>query len=330
MLRNDREEPNELAARKLWKASKMIYTVTLNPALDRFVVVEQLLTEDTTRILSETPYAAGKGIDVSRVIRELGGQSVALGLVGGYDGLKLEGLLINAGVIADFTRISGETRTNIILREQAEGRQYVISASGPEVNATEIGLFYQKINQIQNMDYLTLSGSLPRGVTPNLYAQLILAGKKKNAFIVLDTDGKSLRESIEHQPTCIKPNTYELSRLAERELQTESEIIGFCEKIHQKGVPYVLVSRGRKGLLLSSVKQKIMAIAPPVEADSTVGAGDSVVGGFVLAHSQGKDLADCLRLACAAGTATAQTPGTELCHRSDVEAILPGVQISNL
>jgi 1-phosphofructokinase family hexose kinase len=308
----------------------MIYTVTLNPALDRFMVVEQLLTEDTTRILSETPYAAGKGIDVSRVIRELGGQSVALGLVGGYDGLKLEGLLINAGVIADFTRISGETRTNIILREQTEGRQYVISASGPEVNATEIGLFYQKINQIQHMDYMTLSGSLPRGVTPNLYSQLILAGKKKNAFIVLDTDGKSLRESIEYQPTCIKPNTYELSRLAERELQTESEIIAFCEKIHQKGVPYILVSRGKKGLLLSSVEQKITAIAPPVEADSTVGAGDSVVGGFVLAHSRGKDLADCLRLACAAGTATAQTPGTELCHRSDVEAILPGVQISNL
>ena len=87
--------------------------------------------EDTTRILSETPYAAGKGIDVSRVIRELGGQSVALGLVGGFDGMQLEGLLINAGVMTDFTMISGETRTNIILREQAKNRQYAISAAGP-------------------------------------------------------------------------------------------------------------------------------------------------------------------------------------------------------
>ena len=308
----------------------MIYTVTLNPALDRFIVVEQLLAEDTSRILSETAYAAGKGINVSRVIRELGGHSAALGLVGGYEGLQLEGLLINAGVMSDFTRISGETRTNIILREQTKGRQYVIGAAGPEVNATEIGMFYQNFNQIQNMEYLILSGSLPRGVTPNLYGQLILAGKKKNAFIVIDTDGKSLRESIEYQPTCIKPNTYELSRLAERELQTESEIMGFCEKIHQKGIPYILVSRGRKGLLLSSVKQKIKAIAPPVEVDSTVGAGDSVVGGFVLAHSRGKDLADCVRLACAAGTATAQTPGTELCHRAGVEAILPRVELSCL
>ena len=157
----------------------MIYTVTLNPALDRSIVVEQLLAEDTTRILSETPYAAGKGIDVSRVIRELGGQIVALGLVGGYDGLQLEGLLINAGVMTDFTRISSDTRTNIILREQAKGRQYAISAAGPEIKATEIGMFYQHVNQVREMDYLILSESLPRGVLPNLYGQLILAGKKR-------------------------------------------------------------------------------------------------------------------------------------------------------
>ena len=308
----------------------MIYTVTLNPALDRYLVVEQLLAEDTTRILSETQYAAGKGIDVSRVIRELGGQSVALGLVGGYDGLQLEGLLINAGVMTDFTMISGETRTNIILRELAKNRQYAISASGPEINATEIGLFYQNVNQIRNMDYLILSGSLPLGVTPNLYGQLILAGKKKNAFIVLDTDGTALHEALDYQPSCIKPNIYELSRLAQRDLQTESDILGFCDRLHDKGIPYILVSRGKAGLLLSSAEQKIKAVAPPVEVDSTVGAGDSVVGGFVLAHSQSKDLTDCVRLACAAGTATAQTPGTELCHRTDVEVILPKVQISNL
>jgi len=108
----------------------MIYTVTLNPALDRAVFVERLLEDDTTRIVSETLYAAGKGIDVSRVIRELGGQSVAMGMVGGYDGLQLEGLLINAGVMTNFTRIAGETRTNIILKEEKTGHQHVISAAG--------------------------------------------------------------------------------------------------------------------------------------------------------------------------------------------------------
>lgn len=308
----------------------MIYTVTLNPALDRLIVVDQLVAEETIRILSETSYAAGKGIDASRVIRELGGQSVALGFVGGYDGLKLEGLLINAGVMTDFTRISGETRTNIILHEQNNDQHYVISAKGPKISATEISQFYHNVGKIQDMEYMILSGSLPRGVSANLYGQLILAGKKNDAFIILDTDGKSLRESIEYQPTCIKPNIHELSRLAKRQLQTESEILRYCEKIHHKGIPYILVSRGKYGLLLSSFKQKIAARVPPLDVISTVGAGDSVVGGFILAHSQGKSMADCVRLATAAGTATAQTPGTELCHRKDVEQILSRVQLSTV
>ena len=100
--------------------------------------------------------------------------------------------------------------------------------------------------------------------------------------------------------------------------------------MHQKGVPCVLVSRGKKGLILSTKEEKIKAVAPPVHVDSTVGAGDSAVAGFVFAHSQGKELKECIRLACAAGTATAQTPGTELCHRREVEKILPQVKITGL
>jgi 6-phosphofructokinase 2 len=308
----------------------MIYTVTLNPALDRAIVVDRMMEEDTIRVLGETFYAAGKGIDVSRVIRELGGQSVALGLVGGYDGLHLEGLLINAGILTDFTKISRETRTNIILKEDTTGRQFAISAAGPEVTATEISQFYQHVLKIQGMDYLVLSGSLPRGVTPNLYGQLILAGKNKGAFIFLDSDGEALTESLNYQPTGIKPNTFELSRLVGRVLNSEQEILSACEEIHEKGVPYVLVSRGREGLILSTTEDKVKGVAPPVEVESTVGSGDSAVAGFILAHSQGKDLKECVRLACAAGTACAQTPGTELCHFYDVEKMLPLVQISNL
>jgi 6-phosphofructokinase 2 len=308
----------------------MIYTVTLNPALDRTVLVDRLIEDDTTRILFERYYAGGKGIDVSRVIRELGGQSVALGLVGGYDGLHLEGLLINAGVMTNFTRISGETRTNIIIKEKATGRQWAISAHGPEVNGVEIGQFYQHLLQVESLDYLVLSGSLPRGVTPNLYGQLILAGRKKGSFVVLDTDGTALKESASYNPTCIKPNRHELSRLVGRELESEKEIIDACEEVHQKGIPYVLVSRGKEGLILFTNERTIKAVPPPVKVDSTVGAGDSSVAGFVLAHSQGKELEECLRLACAAGTASAQTPGTELCHRAEVERILPLVQITHL
>ncbi len=308
----------------------MIYSVTLNPALDRAIFVERLLQDDTTRIIQEKLYAAGKGIDVSRVIHELGGESVAMGLVGGYDGMQLEGLLINAGVMTDFTRISGETRTNIILKEKSTANQFVISAAGPEVTASEIGQLYQDILEIRDMTYLVLSGSLPRGVSPNLYGQLMLAGKKNGSFILLDTDGKTLEQSIEYQPTAIKPNIHELSRLVDNRLESEAEIISACQKIHQKGIRYILLSRGKNGLILSTEKEMIKAFSPPIEVESSVGAGDSAVAGSVMAHSQGKDLSDCIRLACAAGAATAETPGTELCHRANVEKILPNVHISSL
>jgi 6-phosphofructokinase 2 len=308
----------------------MIYTVTLNPALDRAIEVENLLLDDTTRVLCEKNYAAGKGIDVSRVIKELGGQSVALGLIGGYDGLHLEGLLINAGIMTQFTKISNETRTNIILREISADRQFVISAVGPEVTAVEIGQFYNHILEIQDMDYLVMSGSLPRGITPNIYGQLILAGRKKGAFIFLDADGEALTESINYSPTGIKPNIHELSRLVGKNLNNESEILDACESIHRKGTSMILVSRGRDGLILSTEKEKIKAVAPPVEVESTVGAGDSALAGFVLEHSLGKDLSECVKVACAAGTATARTPGTELCHRDEVEKMMLSVEITIL
>jgi 6-phosphofructokinase 2 len=306
----------------------MIYTMTLNPALDRAIVVERMLSDDTTRILAETHYAAGKGIDVSRVIRELDGQSVALGLVGGYDGMELEGLLINAGVMTSFTRISGETRTNIILKEKETARQFLLSAPGPEIRAAEIGRLYDRVREIQDMSYLVMSGSLPGGVSSNLYGQLILAGKNKGAFTFLDTDGNALKESLDYQPAAIKPNIFELCRLIGRPVRHDAEILEACEEIHRRGIPYVLVSMGKNGMVLSTNEDKIKAVAPPVAVESAVGAGDSAVAGFVLAHSRGKALVECVRFACAAGAATARTPGTELCHREEVESIVPHVKIS--
>lgn len=306
----------------------MIYTVTINPALDRAVDIERFLSDDTIRVASETYYAAGKGIDVSRVIKELEGQSVSLGLVGGYNGLHLEGLLINAGVMTQFTRISNETRTNIILKERATGHQYVISAAGPKINAIEIGQFYNNILEIKDMNYMVLSGSLPPGVTPNIYGQLILAGRKKGAFIFLDADGTALRDSINYLPTGIKPNIHELSRLVGKELKAESDILKTCDELHQKGIVYVLVSRGRDGLILSTESKKMKAIAPPVNSQGSVGAGDSAVAGFILGHSQGRDLAECVRLACAAGAATAESPGTELCHKNAVDRIFSLVEVT--
>ncbi|MGD9546462.1 MAG: 1-phosphofructokinase [Candidatus Krumholzibacteriia bacterium] len=308
----------------------MIYTVTLNPALDRAITVDSLLPDDTVRVKTETDYAAGKGIDVSRVIKELGGHSVALGLVGGYDGLRLEGLLLNAGVVSDFTRIAGETRTNILLREESADRQFVISASGPDVSAAELGALFQKIRGLGDAGYLILSGSLPRGVTPEIYGQLILAGRALGAVTVVDADGAALKEAVAHAPCCIKPNIHELERLVDRTLETEAEILAAGRDLLDRGLEQVLVSRGRQGLLLCARDGALKARGPEIEAQSTVGAGDSAVAGFVLARARGLDLGECLRWSCAAGVATAMTPGTELCHWEDVERILPQIEVTEL
>lgn len=306
----------------------MIYTVTLNPALDRTIVIDKLVEEDTIRIVDESAFAGGKGIDVSRVIKELGGQSIALGFIGGFEGLKLEGLLINAGVVTDFVRIGGETRTNIFIKEESTGSQFSISAAGPEISAAEIGSIYHRLLQINDMEYLIISGSLPRGVSSNLYGQIIHAGRRNGAFVMLDTDGKTLKDSVEYLPTCIKPNRFELSRLVGRDLKTEKELLGACDELHEKGIPNVLLSRGSEGLILSTPGRKIRGKGPAVAVGSAVGAGDSAVAGFILAHSRKDNIEDCVRLACAAGTATAMNPGTELCHMPEVAEILPKVDIS--
>ena len=308
----------------------MIYTITLNPALDRAMDVDSLLDDETTRVLSETVYAAGKGIDVSRVVNELGGRSVALGLLGGYAGLQLEGLLVNAGVLTDFTRIAGETRTNILLKERSSRRQYVISASGPEVLAAEIGQFHHRVRGLRDATHLVISGSLPRGVKPEFYGQLILSGKQLGAFVTLDADGPALAEALVFGPDLIKPNIHELGRLIGRLPTSEQEIFAACDELHARNVPQVMVSRGKDGLLFSAAGLRLKAVGPVVEVDSVVGAGDSTVAGFVLAHALGREPAECLRQACAAGTAAAGTPGTELCHREDVERLLPRVEVTAL
>lgn len=308
----------------------MIYTLTMNPALDRALTVAELTPDDTARVTEETFYAAGKGIDVSRVIKELGGSSVALGLVGGYDGLHLEGLLLNAGVLTDFTPIGGETRTNILLREASSGRHFAISASGPQVTAAEIGSLYEKLRNLREPEYLVMSGSLPRGVSAEFYGQVILAARACGAFTLVDADGDALRAAITHAPSFIKPNIHELGRLAGRTLEGEAEIVVAARELLAQGIGEVLVSRGRHGLLLCSPARVLKAVGPEIEAQSTVGAGDSAVAGFVLARSRGLEPGECLRWAAAAGTGTAMTPGTELCHRQDVEKLLPQIVVSEL
>jgi len=306
----------------------MIYTITLNPALDRTIEVDGLVADDANRILHEKRYAGGKGIDCSRVIEELGGESIALGFIGGYDGLELEGRLINEGVLCDFTRIGGETRVNIILNDRKQKTQIMLNAAGPRITPAEIGLFFQKIRSLgRDAEFVIVSGSVPPGVNHNIYAQIITTLTGKGIRVALDADGELLRHGCGAKPFLIKPNIHEFQRLTGLKSTAIGDLREKALHIVAEGIEIVLISMGPKGILGVTTDESYIVIPPQVEAVSQVGAGDSALAGFIYGLSTKMGFRESLILAAAAGTAAVMTPGTELCKKKEVARMQKEVTI---
>jgi 1-phosphofructokinase len=308
----------------------MIYTITLNPALDRTLWIERIRDDVSNRILEEHSYAGGKSIDVSRVLKNLGIDNSALGFVGGFAGRELEGRLLNAGVQTDFVRVSGETRTNIIIHETETGRQLNFNARGPEIKPSEMMQLVEQIEALSQPEIVAIGGSLPLGVNPEIHHKIITLLKKRQAKVVLDVDGEALRQGIKALPTVIKPNIHELSELVGRDLKGLDEMLVAAREINKSGVEIVLVSMGAKGILLVANGQEYHAVPPAVDVKSTVGAGDSSVAGFISGLARGKDLNECLTYAVAAGTATTLSQGTALAQNEDFQRILKQVKLNIL
>ena len=308
----------------------MIYTITLNPALDRTLWIQKVRDDVSNRILEEKSFAGGKSVDVSKVLKNLGVDNIALGFVGGFAGRELEGRLLNEGIETDFVRVSGETRTNIIIHETGTGKQLAFNARGPEIKPDELMQFIEQLEKLPCGDVVAIGGSIPLGVSPEIYRKIISLVKKCKAKVVLDVDGEALRQGIKALPNVIKPNIHELSELAGRELKGLDDVVSAAKSINQQGVEIVLVSMGAKGILLVSDGQQYLAVPPNVNVESTIGAGDSSVAGFVSGLVQGKDLKQCLIYAVAAGTATTLRQGTALCQKDDFERIVPQVVLTDL
>jgi 6-phosphofructokinase 2 len=309
----------------------MIYTLTLNPALDRTLIVKNLKFEDANRVKQELRYAGGKGIDVSRVIHELGGESIALGFVGGYDGMELEGRLINEGITCDFVKIAEETRINIFIKDEAGGERTSLHARGPEVSPSEIAMLYNKIKELKpTPSWFIMSGSLPLGISENIYAQIIHLMRTRGIKVFLDADGAPFKKGVKAIPYAIKPNIFELERFAGKPMKQKKDIIAYGKELLAKGLSYVLISMAEKGMFLFSEKEDLQAVPPRVKEKSTIGAGDSSVAGFIVAYEQKRSLSDCLRMAVACGTATVLTPGTALCKKVDVKRMLKRCKVEKI
>ena len=308
----------------------MIYTITLNPALDRTIWVKKMQYDDSNRIEKEERFAGGKGIDASKVLITLGVSNKALGFIGGFTGEELEGRLVNEGIQCDFTRIPGETRTNIVINNIGTGSQTVLSARGPEVRPYDLMQMIHKVENLDKPEIVIVSGSLPPGVHPEIYRKIIEIVKSKGARVLLDTDGDALRVGIEGNPNIIKPNIHELSRLKGIDLKIMDDIVKAARSICEQKIEIVLVSMGPKGILLVSEKEELVASPPEVKVKNTIGAGDSAVAGFTYGIFNGKPLNDALTFAVAAGTATTLRSGTALCQKDDFMKLVPEVELSTI
>ena len=309
----------------------MIATVTLNPSLDRTVTVEELVMDEANRWTSLRRDPGGKGINVSRVIHELGGETVAYGFIGGIDGETLKHLLQQQGVPFDFTPIKGEIRSNFIITDLATHHQTRIDAPGPHIMRHELQKLVQKVKHISpKPDFLVFAGSVPPAVPADIYRQLIEAAKNNGIKTVLDSDNKWLKEGIKAKPNVIKPNVHEAEELLGKHLRSEAAIVKALKALVDRGIEVAVISRGKDGLIAANGEMVLKAIPPQVEVRSTVGAGDSTIAGLVLKLNEGLGIDEACRWAVAAGTAAALTPGTELCRREDVVKLLSKVKIKRL
>lgn len=308
----------------------MIFTLTMNPCLDRYIYVDELIVDDTIRAKKVVDYPAGKGIDVSRVIRELGGVSIAIALVGGANGRRLEEMLDMEGVIYSSIRVPQETRMNIIL-ETSKG-QYRISMPGEKIGVKKLQVVLEVLNAlVRQGDVVVVSGSLPKGVAAEFYTGIIFTLKQWGATVYFDADGDKLKAGLIGQPDYIKPNLHEFQRLIGKNVSSREEIISEARKvieIHE--LKAVLLTLGGEGAYFISNEKVLYTKTIKVPVKSAVGAGDSFLAGFVLKKTEGASDEEALRWANASGTAAVMTPGTRLCRKSDVEKLLEKVEVERI
>lgn len=301
----------------------MIYTVTFNPALDYVVRLPKLVTGEVNRTETDSLYFGGKGINVSAVLKELGVESVALGFTAGFTGKALQAALQKAGVKTDFVELdSGNTRINVKIKAETETD---INAGGPPISQTAFETLMQKLDALQPNDIVCLSGSIPKTLPENTYETIMERLQNRGILFAVDATGELLLRVLRFQPFLIKPNHHELTEMLGRTLKTEAELFAGAAELQSRGAKNVLVSRASEGaILLTQTGEKHAIPAVKGKAKNSVGAGDSMVAGFLAGWLQSNDYSCALKLGTAAGGATALSEG--LAQHDMIMEILKNMQ----
>ncbi|MCC8097677.1 MAG: 1-phosphofructokinase, partial [Eubacterium sp.] len=264
----------------------MIYTVTLNPALDKTVEIPELTIDVMNRITVMRTDPGGKGINVSKVIDKLGGKSIAAGILGGHTGESILSAVEKMGIETDFEFVEGETRTNLKIVDPVLHTNTDINEPGVTVSEEVMNKLLEKVSgKVKEGDIVILSGSIPKGTPKDIYAQWIKVCKTKGAKVFLDADGEQLEIGLTASPYLIKPNNHELSALLNQNLETPKELEAAAKELMAKyGIGKIVVSMGGEGALYVTNEKTIYAEGLKVPVGSTVGAGDSVVAALAVAE----------------------------------------------
>lgn len=299
-----------------------IVTLTMNPTIDLSAEVDRVKPDRKLRCGAPRHDPGGGGLNVSRAIHKLGGESIAYYASGGHAGKQLGDLLEEEGLRHRPLRISGHTRENVIVREQDQEQQYRFGFPGPDVSEEEIESCLERMREAEDLDLLVASGSLPPGVPDDFYARVDAIGKEKGAKVVVDTSGEPLRRAMEVGLYLVKPNRNELGAAVGRRIDSEEDQESAVRELLDRGAAEVIVlSLGAAGALLGADGGIHRLRAPTVRRKSAIGAGDSMVGGIALGLAREMPILEAVRFGLAAGSAAVRTPGTELCRRKDAELL---------
>ena len=297
----------------------MIYTVTFNPSLDYIVTVKDFKTGVVNRTTEEIIFPGGKGINVSMVLKNLGYESTALGFMAGFTGEAICNLLDKKGITTDFITVEkGVSRINVKLRSNEESE---INGQGPEILDTDIQKLYSKLDTLGDGDTLVLAGSIPDVMPQSIYMDIMKHLEGKNIRIVVDATKDLLANVLAYKPFLIKPNNHELGEIFGVEISDKDEVVMYAKKLQEKGARNVLVSMAGDGaVLVTEDGQEFRAEAPKGKVVNSVGAGDSMVAGFIAGYLSTKEYIEAFKMGVCTGSASAFSE--ELATKAEVEELL--------
>ena len=305
----------------------MIYTVTLNPSIDYVIKVDKLTTGNINRVNEEHVYPGGKGINVTRILKSLDNDNIALGFVSGFTGDYIINSLQELNLKSDFIKVKeGFTRINVKVKSEKETE---INGQGPKISEEELNQFYKVIDKLVDGDILILSGSIPSCLDERLYESIMKKVEDRDIKVIVDATKNLLLNVLKYKPFLIKPNNHELAEMFNVELNSTEDVVFYARKLKEMGAQNVLISMGKEGALLVTENDEVFASSVAKgEVVNSVGAGDSMVAGFIAGYLKSNSYEEALRLGAASGGATAFS--SDLATREFIDKLVDEIKIEKI